>query len=55
MCSKKGIQLIHIFEDEWINKQDIVKDRIKNILGIYDKKIFARKCVIKEIKPSVCN
>lgn len=48
-CLKKGIKLIHIFENEWILKQDIVKGRIKNILGIYDKIIFARKCIIKEI------
>ena len=32
-----------------MHKQDIVKDRIKNILGIYDNRIYARKCIIKEI------
>lgn len=48
-CEKQGIQLIHIFEDEWINKQDIVKSRIRNILGIFDTKIYARKCEIREV------
>ena len=48
LCKEKGIQLIHIFQDEWLYKQNIVKDRIKN-------RIFARKCVIKEIKSSICN
>ena len=48
-CFKKGIQLIHIFEDEWLYKQDIVKSRIKNLLGLITDKIYARKCIIKEI------
>ena len=48
-CEKQGIQLIHIFEDEWIEKQIIVKSIIKSKIGIYDKKIYARKCQIKEI------
>ena len=49
LCNGKNIHLIHIFEDEWLYKQDIVKDRIKYLLGIYDKKIYARKCIVKEI------
>ena len=48
-CESKGIQLIHIFEDEWENKKDIVKDRIKSILGIYDIKIGARQCEIRSV------
>jgi hypothetical protein len=48
-CERQGIQLIHIFEDEWLYKQDIVKSRIKNILGLTENKIFARKCIIKEV------
>jgi hypothetical protein len=47
MCSEKGIQLIHIFENEWRFKRNIVKSRIKNLLGIYDETIYARKCEIK--------
>ena len=49
MCEEKGIQLIHIFEDEWIDKQEIVKSIIKNKLGLIDTKIYARKCSIKEV------
>ena len=48
-CEKQNIQLLHIFEDEWIYKQDIVKSIIKNKLGLNKNKIYARKCVIKEI------
>ena len=48
-CEKQGIQLIHIFENEWLAKQDIVKSRLKNLLGIYDKTIFARKCEVQVV------
>jgi len=48
-CEKLGIQLIHIFEDEWLTKKDIVKSRLSNILGVTSNKIFGRKCVIKEV------
>lgn len=53
-CEKQGIRLVHIFENEWLTKQDIVKSKLKNLLGIYDKTVYARKCEIKEvgIKPS---
>jgi hypothetical protein len=41
--------LIQIFEDEWLQKNEITKSRIKNILGITEKKVFARKCEIREL------
>lgn len=47
-CEKLGIQLIHIWEDDWDYKKDIIKSIIKNKLG-KSKRIFARKCIIKEI------
>lgn len=48
-CEKLGIRLIHIFEDEWISRNSIIKSVIASSLGIYEEKIFARKCVFKEI------
>ena len=54
MCNDIGIRLIHIFEDEWRSKKEIVKNRIKNILGEINNKIFARKCIIKEIGSDEC-
>lgn len=53
-CIKKGIQLIHIFEDEWHYKQNICKSRISNILKCSQNKIFARKCTIKEVPFNEC-
>jgi hypothetical protein len=49
LCNEKNIRLIHIFEDEWIYKKEIVKNRLKHILNKNTQKIYARKCEIKEI------
>jgi len=55
-CASLGIHLIHIFEDEWIFKRDIVKYRLKQILNINNsERIHARKCKIKEIDPKTKN
>lgn len=46
LCQDNNVRLIHIFEDEWNDKQDIVKSRLKNILGITERRIYARKCTV---------
>lgn len=43
-----GVHLIQIFEDEWINKKNIVKNRIKSLLGL-SKKIYARNCTVMDV------
>lgn len=48
-CKDKEIKLIQIWEDDWKNKQDIVKSRLKNILNKIEYKIYARKCNIKKL------
>lgn len=48
-CEKQGIQLIHIFGDEWNQEQEICKSRLANLIGVYDKIIYARKCEIREL------
>ncbi len=55
MCKKLGIRLIHIFEDNWLNKSEIIKSMILNCLGVIKNKIFARKCIIKEINYKITN
>ena len=52
MCLEKEIQLLHIWEDDWFLRKDIIKSIIKNKLGLIDKNIWARNCVIKEVKTS---
>jgi len=51
-CLEKGINLIQIFEDEWLNKLDIVKNRLSSILG-FGNKYYARKSVVKEISSNI--
>lgn len=48
-CQNNGIDLIHIFEDEWIYKKEIVQSIIKNKLNLNAVKIYGRKCEIREI------
>lgn len=52
-CKKLGYNLIHIFEDEWINNKDIVLDKIDNLLGTCKIKIGARKTEIKIIDKNI--
>ena len=51
-CANNGINLLQIFENEWLDpiKQDIWKSIIHLKLGLIDNTIYARKCKIKEIE-----
>lgn len=53
-CKSQGIGLIHIFEDEYFYKQNIVLNKLAHILGLQQDlpKIMGRKCVIKETNNS---
>jgi len=48
-CSNKGIDLIHIWEDDWNYKQEIVKSMILNKLKKTKNTIYGRKTEIREI------
>ena len=48
-CAEKGIHLITVFEDEWVNKQEQVKGVLLSILGKNTRQIYARKCEVKSI------
>jgi hypothetical protein len=54
LALSKGIKLIHIFEDEWLNTPEIVKSRILNLLDKTPNKIYGRKCIIKELTNNEC-
>ena len=45
----KGIRIIHIWEDDWDNKRDIIKSQIRNWLDSSINKIYARKCDIRNV------
>jgi hypothetical protein len=55
LCKEKEIRLIHIFEDEWIYKRDIVQSRLKNMISSSSCITYARKCKIIEIDSKVKN
>lgn len=50
LCREKGIHLIHVFEDDWVNKQSIIKSVISNFVNnTVNRRIYARKCEVREI------
>lgn len=48
-CLENDIDLLHIFEDDWVNKKEIVKSIILNKIGYLTNKLWARKCKIKDV------
>lgn len=55
-CFAHGIRLIHIFENEWRDKPELIKSVIKTILKCnVDKVIYARNCELKEVDASEKN
>jgi hypothetical protein len=53
LCAKKGVRLIHVFEYEWGNKQEIVKSVLRSIFAKNRRVIYARKCTVKNVEPNV--
>jgi hypothetical protein len=54
LALSKGVKLIHIFEDEWLDGSEIVKSRLLNLLNKTPNKLYGRKCVIKELTNNEC-
>jgi len=54
-CIQKEIDCIHIFENDWDNKQNIVKSILKNKLNLITNKIGSRNCTIREIPSEISN
>jgi very-short-patch-repair endonuclease len=50
-CESKGVWLIHVFENEWVQKRDIIKSILKAKLGRLKKLCGARQTIIREIIP----
>lgn len=47
--NKNGYRLISIFEDEWLNKKELCKSMLANAFKKSSEKIYARKCIIKNV------
>lgn len=48
-AEEAGIDLIQVFEDEWLEKSDIVKSIIKSKLGFHDKIYWARELKVSRV------
>lgn len=53
LCKENGIRLFHIWEDDWIFKNEIIKDFIKSKLSLCDNNIGARLCEIRDVDNKV--
>lgn len=49
LAEKAGVQLVQIFEDEWIHKQEIVKGRLLAFIG-HSKTFNARQLNLKKVE-----
>ena len=52
-CKENNIRLIHIFEDEYRDKKEIVLSRLSDIFDKTKNRIYARKCEINEITDKI--
>lgn len=48
LCEKLGIRLIHIFEYNWREHEEICKSIILSALDIYENTLYARNCKVIE-------
>lgn len=52
MAKDKGWRLITIFEDEWLDKREIVEKRLRHAFGMSEKGIAARKLTVRHLTPA---
>ena len=48
-CKERGIQLLTIWEDQIVNKPEVVQNIILSRLGIYNERIGASKCKVHDV------
>jgi hypothetical protein len=53
LCNENNIDLIHVFEDEWVHKKEIVKSIIRSRFKRFDFVINSSQCEIKEIDSAI--
>jgi hypothetical protein len=49
LCADKGVRLITVYEDEWVNRQFAVKRLLRNAIGKNKGKLMARKCDLEKV------
>lgn len=53
-CRKSNVKLMHIFDQEWNEKQPIIKSILRAVLDATENRIYARKCDIREVSNDEC-
>ena len=53
-CTANGYRLLHIFDNDWRTKQEVVKSIIASILHSPAASLYARKCAVREISSRLC-
>jgi hypothetical protein len=54
ICKNLGIELINIFEDEWVNRKEQFQNFLLSKFNKSFEKIYARKCTVKLIDNNTC-
>lgn len=55
LAQDKGYTLVHVFSDEWIYKRDIVKARLRYLLGAAGlNRVYARECRVAQVGAGEC-
>lgn len=49
LARDKGVFIYHIFGYEWAHRKDQIKSQIANLLGQNNRKIYARKTIIRSV------
>lgn len=53
-CMDKGVRLIHIFEDEWLYRKEMVKSRLRYVLGSSEL-IHSMDCTFGDVESDVAD
>jgi len=51
-CLKEGIQLIHIWENQFLTRERVVLSIITNAIGQSQRRVGARQCTVRAISPA---
>lgn len=54
-CEENGIQLLTLWEDWIVNKPQIVESMLMSKLGLSQRRVYARNCMIREITSKKSN
>lgn len=49
LCEERLIRLLQFWDHEWIEKREICESIILNVLGMCERRVYARKTEVKEI------